>query len=161
MLLTKPVYCDILVLFIYNRTRRCNMVKEFHLVARVLYTFAVTMFFSWISGLSFMGSFLGMGWVVFGMSFVFQYWVFQPVMRELKKPRPRLFFLIGVWGVSVGGMLFVAWMIPTFADYDKYGSVEALARVMTMWGALFSGFAAIFVAMTCIRRAWTRYGGLG
>lgn len=137
------------------------MIKEFHLVARVLYTFAVTIFFSFVSGLSFLSSLRAVGWVVFVMSFVFQYWVFQPLMKDLKGPRPRRFFLIGAWTVSVGGMLFGALMMPTVADYPKYESVEALALMIALWGAGFGGFAAIFVAMTCTRRAWTRYGGLG
>ncbi|MFZ2187101.1 MAG: hypothetical protein WAV46_00535 [Candidatus Moraniibacteriota bacterium] len=138
------------------------MIKELHLVARVIYTVLVTLFFSSISGFSFSASFMGIGWVIFLMSFMFQYYVLHFVLkRSAKTPRDRLYILIGWFIVSVAGMLITAYMIPSLTELSQYESDNAFLHKVALWGSIFAAFGSAFVAMTCARRAFTRHGGLG
>jgi hypothetical protein len=139
-----------------------NMIKELHLVARVIYTVLITLFFSGISGFGFATSFMGIGWVVFGMSFVFQYYVLHFMLKQsAATTRGRLYILIGWFVVSVVGMLTAAYMTPSLTELGQYESDSVFLHKVALWGSIFAAFGSAFVAMTCARRAFTRHGGLG
>ncbi len=139
-----------------------NMIKELHLVARVIYTVLITLFFSGVSGMSFWSSLKGIGWIVLSMSFMFQYYVLHFMLKSgAKTPRGRAYILIGWWVVSMAGMLFTAYMTPSLGELHQYESAEVFLRKVAFWGSLFAASASAFVAMTCARRAFSRHGGLG
>lgn len=137
------------------------MLKEFHLIARAIYTIATTLLFSSMSGLTLMTTFVSVGAIIFFMSFMWQYYVIHFAMKNVVKPRNRVLFLIGWWFVTVGSICLSVYMIPTFSDLPRFDSKEDLIRTMTMWGSIFITASSAFVAMTCARRAFTRHGALG
>jgi len=136
------------------------MLKELHLIARTIYTFVAVFAFSGLAGLGFGNVIWSLGVIIFMSSFFFQYWVIHFALKNLTTPKGRAWFLLA-WAVTCfAALVSVTMMMPSFSDLPEYGSVEALAGAMTLWGAVYATFAAALVALTCARRAWTRHGQL-
>ncbi len=138
------------------------MIKELHLVARVIYTAIITLFFSSITGLSFTTSFMGIGWIVFGMSFLFQHYVIHFTLKQVVTvPRRRLYILIGWFVVSMAGMLVAGYMTPSLKEWFMYESDKEFLRTMALWGSIYATFGSNLVAVSCARRAFSQHGSLG
>ncbi|MFA5132237.1 MAG: hypothetical protein WC444_02835 [Candidatus Paceibacterota bacterium] len=138
------------------------MIKELHLVARILYSFLATLALSGVTGLALSGALAFIGVLIFFNSFVFQYFVLHFALKEVAvTKRARLLFLIGWLVICLAGLVGSGLMIPQMKDLELYASVEEFARTSTLWACVFSAFGAALVALTCTRRAWTRHGQLG
>lgn len=139
-----------------------NMFKELNLVARVIYTVILALFFSGISGFSFYSCLVAVGPVIFLMSFAFQYAALYFILKKIAKtPRVRLYILLGWFVVSVTGILFAASMTPSLEEVSQYESAEAFLHIVAFWGGIFAAFGSALVALTCTRRAFARYRSLG
>lgn len=138
------------------------MLKEFHLVARTIYSFIAVLALTGVTGLSFSMAMLGIGFLIFANSFLFQYYVLHFALKKVvTTPRGRLFFLIGWWVFCIVGIAGSAMMIPPLEDLGLYASAEEYLKKAALWSSVFTAFSAAFVAMTCARRAFTRHGALG
>lgn len=138
------------------------MLKELHLVARVIYTAVIVLLFSIRSGFSFTTCFMGIGWIMFGMSFLFQYYVLHLLLKQSgATPRRRLYILIGWFVMSMAGMSLAGYMTPSLKDWFMFESDKEFVHQVALWGSIYAAFGSNLVAMTCARRAFSRHGGLG
>ncbi len=135
------------------------LIKELHLVVRVLYTLGTVLFFSEVTGFSLYTSFLGLSWMVFLSSFAFQYLVLHPVLHNaFKTPRARVFVLIGCCIFSIAGALFALWMTPSLGEASSYESTHAFVHKVAFWASIFAVSVGKFVAVACARRAFDQHG---
>lgn len=138
-----------------------NLLKELNLFARAFYTVFSVWYFSSISGFSFGATFMGIGWIIFVVSFVFQYYVLYYALKKVvETQRGRLFLLLGWFAVTVAGIVLATFMTPSLQDIGSYESAEAFLHKVAFWGAVFATFSSMFVAFACTRRAFTRHGTL-
>lgn len=142
-----------------------NTLKEFHLVARTIYSFLAVLAFMGVTGLSFSMVMLKVGLLVFVNSFLLQYFVLHSALKKITvTPRGRLFFLIGWWVFCVAGIVGSAMMTPQLQDLYLNASIEDVEEFSgkaVLWSSVFIVFSAALVAMDCARRAFTRYEALG
>lgn len=137
------------------------MIKELHLIARAIHTFIAVWALAGITGVGLGDMALMFGVIIFTSSFMFQYYVLHFALKNIATPKNRAWFLVGWLVICLSGVVVTILMMPTIQDFDRYGSVEALARAMALWASIYAGFSAAFVALACTRRAWTRHGGFG
>lgn len=139
-----------------------NMIKEFHLVVRAVYTLVITLFFSGISWFGFETVFMSIGWIVFLMSFAFQYVpLYMMLKRCTETPRGRLYILSGWYAASVVGMLTATYMTPPLTELSQFENESVFLHEVALWDSIYAAFGSAFVATACTHRAFTRYGGLG
>jgi hypothetical protein len=131
------------------------MLQEFHLVPRTIYSFLMAFALTCAIGLGFSMAMLGIGILIFAISFLFQYYVLRFALKEVvTTPDGRYIFLLGWWAFCFGGIIGSGMMIPPLEDLGLYAIADEYLKKAVLWGSIFTTFSAAFVAMTCARRTF-------
>ena len=133
------------------------MLKELNLIARVVGTALIILIIYISLGFGSIYLLLGIALLVFIQSFMFQYVVFHPTLKQISSKRVRAGILLAILIVSALLFVYSRNQIP---DINTLKKDDDYFKSASMWAGISLAFGAVLVAIICTRIAFKRHNAL-
>ena len=132
--------------------------KELFLPVRSIYTVLFALLAAGATGFTSPTFVICVAILIFGNSFVFQYFVLHWALKKMTEHRARLKFLL-MWMIAM--TIAIASSILFLVGIDWTAEIEQIKANFFDGTVIYTVAAAAYVGGSMTRRAFTKHGGLG